>query len=203
MFSVEQSTEIAYRNDFSLLCNARGIKLAIEVGVEHGVFAAKFLSRWQGDLMFLVDDYAVYPDHPGNRLPDIVAACLAMAPYQGRFRFIGAKSLAAAAWLPAWFKPQFIYIDAGHKYDAVMADLTAWWAQLEPGGILAGHDFTGDHPEVARAVVDFAKANALCVRLTHETPASWYVYKGEPVELMHRFFREGVSPNQHSSGGKA
>jgi predicted O-methyltransferase YrrM len=46
----------------------------------------------------------------------------------------------------------FIYIDAGHKYEQVVADINAWYPKIKNGGIIAGHDFKGG--PVKQAVVD-------------------------------------------------
>ena len=35
----------------------------------------------------------------------------------------------------------FIYVDAGHTYEAVMEDLEAWWSKVKVGGIIAGDDY--------------------------------------------------------------
>ena len=34
-----------------------------------------------------------------------------------------------------------VYIDAGHTYADVRADIEAWWPKVRPGGRLAGHDY--------------------------------------------------------------
>lgn len=47
-----------------------------------------------------------------------------------------------------------VYIDANHTYDDVLADVYAWLPKLRDGGILAGHDFTTEIPDVIRAVTD-------------------------------------------------
>jgi len=49
----------------------------------------------------------------------------------------------------------FAFIDAGHSYEQVTADIEAWWPKIRPGGILAGHDYEQGWPEVCRAVDDF------------------------------------------------
>jgi len=55
-----------------------------------------------------------------------------------------------------------LHIDAGHDYLSVMADLKAWWPQLNPGGILIGDDYfkkpligQGKWPEVRQAFDEF------------------------------------------------
>jgi predicted O-methyltransferase YrrM len=47
----------------------------------------------------------------------------------------------------------FVYIDAEHTYEAVKADLPAWWAKIKHGGILAGHDYGWE--TVRKAVDEF------------------------------------------------
>lgn len=47
----------------------------------------------------------------------------------------------------------FVYLDGDHDEQAVANDIMAWWVLVNPGGILAGHDY--GHPEfpgVAQAV---------------------------------------------------
>ncbi len=60
-----------------------------------------------------------------------------VAPY---FKPLKLKSLDAAVK----FKDaslDFVFIDAGHDYDSVKADILAWYPKIKPGGILAGHDY--------------------------------------------------------------
>jgi hypothetical protein len=35
----------------------------------------------------------------------------------------------------------FVYIDAAHDYDAVLADITEWTKKVRKGGIVSGHDY--------------------------------------------------------------
>jgi len=49
--------------------------------------------------------------------------------------------------------PDLIYIDAGHDYASVSADLERWSELLPSGGVLIGDDF--HHPPIIEAVNDF------------------------------------------------
>lgn len=56
------------------------------------------------------------------------------------------------------------YIDGDHTYEAVQADLEAYWPLVKPGGILAGDDynFLGWWKDgVTKAVDEFAEINGL------------------------------------------
>lgn len=48
-----------------------------------------------------------------------------------------------------------LYLDAGHSYQAVMADLCAWFDKVKDGGIIAGHDYINPAYGVREAVEDF------------------------------------------------
>jgi len=49
----------------------------------------------------------------------------------------------------------FIFIDACHEYDCVIADLNAWFPKLKSGGWIAGHDYYAGHYGVEKAVNEF------------------------------------------------
>ena len=49
------------------------------------------------------------------------------------------------------------YIDADHRYEAVDADIMAWWPKVVDGGYLCGHDHDPSHPGVQRAVSELLK----------------------------------------------
>jgi hypothetical protein len=63
-------------------------------------------------------------------------------------------------------RPDVLHIDAGHDYLSVMADLKAWWPQLNAGGVLIGDDYfkpllgKGKWPEVRQAFDEFLAATS-------------------------------------------
>ena len=43
----------------------------------------------------------------------------------------------------------FVFIDASHKYEDILRDITAWYPKIRNGGIISGHDFTWEGVEKA------------------------------------------------------
>jgi len=46
----------------------------------------------------------------------------------------------------------FVFIDALHDYDNVLADIACWSPKVRSGGFVMGHDYSSDFPGVVRAV---------------------------------------------------
>jgi hypothetical protein len=80
--------------------------------------------------------------HSGN--DDVIIPFPADSGTAAKFFF--AKGLTADA----------IYIDGGHEYEDVIADLVAYWKVLRPGGVMIGDDYVLGWIGVVRAVHDFA-----------------------------------------------
>ncbi len=79
----------------------------------------------------------------------------------------------------------FVYLDADHTYEAVKADIAAWWPKVRVGGTLGGHDYIGIERfgvtfGVIRAVDEFVKGLGIAERVhtTLDPYASWFVTKG-------------------------
>lgn len=54
-----------------------------------------------------------------------------------------------------------VFIDADHNYEPVKNDIKNWVKKVKVGGILAGHDYYGDHPGVKQAVDELLKGHGL------------------------------------------
>jgi len=49
-------------------------------------------------------------------------------------------------------RPDFVYIDASHRYEDVAADIDFWLPLVKKGGIIAGHDYAHKFLGVIKAV---------------------------------------------------
>lgn len=163
-----------------------------EIGVQRGDFAAQILTTPVRQLA-LVDLWS----HRGGRYA-LDPADIDDGGHESNFRHVLArfgpdiagnrvsvlrKDSVSAATLFANESLTFAYIDAGHGYEDVLADLWAWEAKIEAGGCLCGHDFV-DNAEsrrmgfgVKRAVEQFCQESVW--RLTAVTQEEWASYKLE------------------------
>ncbi len=96
-----------------------------------------------------------------------------MALLQVPHRLLELPSVAAAERV-ADASCGLVFLDASHDGDAVAADLRAWWPKVQPGGVLAGHDYEpAKHAGLVRAVSEFAAAHGLRVDRGPEAPRCW------------------------------
>lgn len=67
---------------------------------------------------------------------------------------IDGESVATAkSWGPSATPRDLIFIDAEHTYEALKADIEAWWSHLKDGGVMAFHDYrTPMFPGVTQAI---------------------------------------------------
>lgn len=73
-----------------------------------------------------------------------------------------------------------VYIDAGHDYRNVKADLGYWYPKVKSGGIFSGHDYKlHGVPGVRTAVNEFIKAYGLKLGVTVDVNPnpSWFCVK--------------------------
>lgn len=71
-----------------------------------------------------------------------------------------------------------VIIDADHTYDAVKADIDAWWPKVKADGYMIGHDYgTGLFPGVVKAVEDSFPSNLVNVFAMNRFGGYWMVSK--------------------------
>ena len=197
LYGKASPVKVKDRLGFAELLNSRNLKgNAVEIGNHRGGFCCPFYSNWLGDMFYCVDRYVT--DKGVEHWNDHECLVAAMDSTQKPWKFVGLDSAVAAKTFEDDFF-DFIYIDAGHDYASVSADLQAWWPKLKPGGLFAGHDYldgkTKKKPRtdatleevktftygVRTAVNEFAASVKHSVSLTsnRREGRSWYWFKDE------------------------
>lgn len=108
--------------------------------------AIYFVDHWGGS-----DESQHRQDPELDRVYDVFLANIARAGYPNA-NVLRMRTADAAGLFPAE-SVDFVWVDAGHEYDEVKADLKAWWPRLKPGGVIGGDDLPMDG--VKRAVSEF------------------------------------------------
>ena len=171
------------REHFVFLLNTLNLtNIAVEVGVDEGLFSEKFLSNWKGKRYLMIDPWREVEeeDYVDNKNLNQEAyevkynsVVQRLSSYENRAKFLRLTSLDAAK-LMADGMLDFVYIDARHDYVDVMIDIMAWWPKVKKGGNLAGHDY--QMHEVRYAVTEFCLKLNLLLN-TCDANTSWFIFK--------------------------
>lgn len=161
------------RSDLARLVPPGG--MIIELGVAAGQFAVEMLTANPNVRYLGIDRWNDHHDEA-----EMWRACdkiLTVAP-EDRFQLVRSTF---ADWLPlvpdAW--ADLIYIDGyAHTGQEGGHTLWDWWPKVKPGGIFAGHDYSGHYPQTIAAVDAFVAEQGLELNLIEEKPhPSWWVRK--------------------------
>lgn len=124
------------------LARERGWQYGIELGLGSGLLFERFLKL--GIHMIGVDIGNHFSRR--ERVERIVDEC------PGSARQVLWMSTNDAAHLVPDGWADFVFIDAGHSYQAVREDIRDWLPKVKPGGWFGGHDYHPSHPGVIDAV---------------------------------------------------
>lgn len=142
-------------------------RVVVELGSWMGASAiamARSVRRWGGTVT-CVDTWAGELNEDGGsiecRSPLMLLSCarsMVMAGVGASVRLIPSMTVEASR---QWSQPiDFLYVDADHGYDGVLADLNAWVPHVKPGGVIAGDDYEHvRYPGVKAAWDDFERAH--------------------------------------------
>lgn len=136
--------------------------IAVEVGAWFGQSAAYLASELKRKdahhvTFYAVDTWEGTPNEPQHQ---------AVVARHGGSIFTAFQECMKGCGVEEWVKPMratsvqaagtfadgsidFVFIDADHTFDAVVADIRAWLPKIRPGGCLAGHDFDWDGVNLA------------------------------------------------------
>lgn len=136
-------TTMAHRATVAQLAQYHGWTRGAELGTGHGHLAEYLLVACPDLYLITVDTFT----RPAWK----AAAETRLARFGARVRIVEAQSVEAAREVPDQ-SLDFVFIDAGHSYAAVAADIAAWRRTVTRGGWLGGHDYHASCPGVIRAV---------------------------------------------------
>lgn len=157
----------------------------VEIGVAHGGFARIVLSKFTPSVYYMIDLWRQQPAHVyREKHHDIdyeqkMRECLQLARLRPEVQLIREDSVIAAQLFED-ASLDWIYIDANHAREAVLADMNAWFPKLRPGGLFSGHDYEvriNDHDfiEVKPAVDEWMEAHNREFVVTD--CLSWWMFK--------------------------
>lgn len=148
------------------------------IGAELGVAAAAFSDFILSDNRLVTRLYSIdrWTDHHDTREMHTALerlrrfgsnSCVMRAPFADACRLFDDASF------------DFLYLDGyAHTGQEGGQTLRDWWPKLNPGGILAGHDYSPKYPPTIAAVDAFVREHGLTLNLTtHDDLPSWWVVK--------------------------
>jgi len=116
-------------------------KSAVFLGVEiinsGKAVSVHYVDHWGGS-----DEPAHKADPDLERVFDVFQGNIALL--RGLNCTVHRRSTVDAAKDFADSSVDFIWVDAGHEHDEVLADITAWWPKLKVGGVIGGDDYPMD-----------------------------------------------------------
>ncbi len=144
----------------NVLVNLFAGKTGVEVGTERGKYAEKIAEV--AEKLYVVDLWSNYPGYrehvDDSEYEEILQDAHRRLDKYG-VGFVRDTSISASTiFLDE--SVDFVYLDANHEEHFVLEDLMAWYKKVKPGGIIAGHDYTGRHGDgVSKAVKLFCEGN--------------------------------------------
>jgi hypothetical protein len=144
------TAHVASREDLPAMLNRLGlVGVGAEIGVQSGAYSAWILHRWAGATLisidpWLADDPEAYVDIANvkqGRHDELYRTTVRrLAPFGTRSQ-IWRTTGSDAIRLVDDGSLSFVYLDARHAEADVAEDLALWEPKVQPGGVVAGHDY--------------------------------------------------------------
>lgn len=162
------------------LINAMNLKRGCEVGVAYGGQSKYFLEKTTIEKLYSIDPYKNFTKNEYDDFLNFEQAMhdVLFIKVQRKLAPFGERSVllrqTSAEAVKAFENDSldFVYIDANHAYEYVLADLVLWFPKIKTGGLVAGDDYRV-WPGVSRAVKEFTKK--LNVEFKTEGNKWWFI----------------------------
>jgi predicted O-methyltransferase YrrM len=160
--------------------------IGAEIGVSHGDFSKNILEVRKNIKLYCIDTWETnYQLITPSTAWDTTVVQLSKYKSSNYELVKGKSPEISNQYADNYF--DFVYIDADHLYEPVLADVEAWYPKVKSGGILFGHDYSLPWDGVIKAVDYFCKKNNYQVGLIHSkgyvdgdqdgNSNSWYIIK--------------------------
>lgn len=162
--------EIRYREELWQLLQGKQGDIA-EIGVAEGLFSHDML-HWPVyfSRLYMVDHWKYVPGTNGDSSHpqewhdrNYREAIARVKRFKERVVVLRGDSADMARLVPDQ-SLILAYLDADHRYEAVLRDLKAWHPKVKPGGIVAVHDYEMEKYGVKKAVKEFC-GNRITIHL--------------------------------------
>jgi len=146
------------RTTLAGLFHILGYTYGAEIGVGGGMYTETLCQQIPGVKLYGIDAWKIYPgivdfDSDAYLETDMQSAIKLTSKYN--VVLVRKMSMDAISM----FQDRsfdFVYIDANHWNPYVTDDIVAWSKKVRRGGIVAGHDYHAEHPDVIKAVKEHA-----------------------------------------------
>lgn len=163
---------------------------AVEVGTLQGWFAWRMAKYLPDDArVFCVDPFLDDPENGYDGEYNLTCWKKNTREHFGKRIFLkrGPSVEVASTWPEN--SVDFLFVDGDHAYEAVLADLRAWWPRVRQGGLIAGHDTTGPHgPAVMKALDVFGSEK----KIPEINLQKIYSFTGTQVTECFWFYKAGA-----------
>jgi hypothetical protein len=162
-----------------------------ELGVFEGTFAKEILRVTQPRWLWLVDTFegTVYSgDQNGEHVHSVNMAEMGIR-LAAEFVYLNVRLVKSRSvdWLRGVEESalDWVYIDTDHTLKTTVLELEAARHAVRPGGIIAGHDFSPEFPDVPRAVMSFVGTHGLDIELFQgDKLPSYRIINMKPVPVV-------------------
>ena len=160
------------RTELAKYFSEQGFKVGAEIGVAQGYYSRTLCQQNPNLKLYCIDYWGPYPGYSDFFRDETVPGRMyeeAKKNLEGlNCEIIRKLSVDASKD----FKDEsldFVFIDGGHDYKNVNADIRAWTPKVRKGGVVSGHDYyvtkTGN-TGVIKAVDDYVKEFGYELKLT-------------------------------------
>jgi hypothetical protein len=167
------------RDDLARMFAELGFNEGAEIGVQRGAYSEMLLKYNPKLHLMCVDPWEPFTHHDQKWQDEQLDRAKSRISKYENAEIVRKSSIEASLDITNRTL-DFVYIDAMHDFDNVMADILAWAPKVRKGGIVSGHDYEHYYNcGVPIAVDAYVKAHnvALYYITAKDPPRSWFFCK--------------------------